>query len=85
MITNPLYAFVFIISDATDDPYIMSEPDPAKSHAMESALWELESLKSHYHPGVATAACLIDRPFPKVEFDISEKLELTTEEVCFIL
>ena len=64
----------------------MSEPDPAKCHAMESALWELETLKSHYHPGVATAAGMISKPFPKMEFDVSEKLELTTEEViCFVL
>ncbi|XP_072035045.1 nucleolar complex protein 4 homolog A-like [Amphiura filiformis] len=68
-------------NDVSSDPYVMSEPDPAKCHAMESSLWELESLKSHYYPGVATAAGLIGRPFPKVEFDVAEKLELTTEEL----
>ena len=26
----------------TSDPYDMDEPDPAKSHALESCLWELK-------------------------------------------
>ena len=59
----------------------MDETDPAKSKALESSLWELETLKSHYHPGVATAASKIDKPFPKVEWEISEYLELSTSEV----
>ena len=59
----------------------MSESDPAKCHAMESSLWEIHTLKSHYHPVVATAAALIDKPFPKLEYDVADKFELTTEEV----
>ncbi|XP_033627834.1 nucleolar complex protein 4 homolog isoform X1 [Asterias rubens] len=68
-------------SEIADDPYIMDETDPAKSKALESSLWELETLKSHYHPGVATAASKIDKPFPKVEWEISEYLELSTSEM----
>ena len=30
------------------DPYDPCEPDPAKSRAVESSLWELEALRNHY-------------------------------------
>ncbi|XP_022104594.1 nucleolar complex protein 4 homolog [Acanthaster planci] len=68
-------------SELADDPCIMDETDPAKCRAMESSLWEIQTLKSHYHPGVATAAAWTDRPLPKEEWDISEHLELSTAEM----
>lgn len=34
------------------DVYDPSEPDPAKSRAVESSLWELEALRNHYSPQV---------------------------------
>ncbi|XP_038054848.1 nucleolar complex protein 4 homolog [Patiria miniata] len=68
-------------SELEDDPYIMAETDPAKCRAMDSSLWEMQTLKSHYHPGVATAAAWIDRPLPKEEWDVSEYLELSTAEM----
>ncbi|PIK50120.1 putative nucleolar complex protein 4-like [Apostichopus japonicus] len=37
--------------DFTSDPYNHEEKDPAKSNALESCLWELETLQSHYHHG----------------------------------
>jgi U3 small nucleolar RNA-associated protein 19 len=35
------------------DVYDPSEPDPAKSRAVESSLWELEALRNHYSPQVS--------------------------------
>ena len=34
------------------DPYNAEEPDPAKSQALASSLWEVESLRAHYCPQV---------------------------------
>ena len=34
------------------DPYSPTEQDPSKSNAIDSCLWELEPLKSHYSPQV---------------------------------
>ena len=33
---------VFPSLDITQDPYLMDERDPAKCHALESSLWELQ-------------------------------------------
>jgi U3 small nucleolar RNA-associated protein 19 len=38
------------------DPFDYSERDPAKCKANESSLWEVESLKYHYCPSVASLA-----------------------------
>ena len=35
------------------DVYIASEEDPAESRAIESSLWEIESLRNHYCPQVS--------------------------------
>jgi len=46
------------ISEKTDafDVYVEDEVDPQASRAMESQLWEIEALKRHYLPSVATLA-----------------------------
>lgn len=35
------------------DPYLPGEPEPSKTRAIESSLWELEALRSHYSPHVS--------------------------------
>ena len=34
------------------DPYLAEEEDPAESRAIESSLWEMDSLRNHYAPQV---------------------------------
>lgn len=41
----------------------------------------LQTLQKHYHPDVAKAAMLINKPLSEQEEDISEVLELTVFEV----
>jgi len=36
------------------DPFIFEEMDPSKSRAIDSCLWEIQSLANHYSPDVAT-------------------------------
>ncbi len=41
------------------DPYDDQQPDPAKSRAVDSSLWELACLRNHYCPQVGcTCVCV---------------------------
>ncbi|XP_070572061.1 nucleolar complex protein 4 homolog B-like [Ptychodera flava] len=68
-------------TDITTDPYNVEEPDLSKCGAMDSSLWELKTLQSHYFHQVATSASKIDKPFPKEEWEIGELLELKHSEL----
>jgi hypothetical protein len=63
------------------DPYIMEERDPLKSQAIESSLWELQTLQNHILPNIATAAKFINMPLPAVEWDMSKILENSADDV----
>ncbi|XP_060791505.1 nucleolar complex protein 4 homolog [Neoarius graeffei] len=63
------------------DPYVMEEEDPAQCRALESSLWEVKTLQSHYHPDVSKAAKAINEALPEPEDDISKLLELSTFEL----
>ena len=47
------------------DPYDAEEEDPAKARALESSLWELETLKSHYHHEVSRFVSVFKRDMTK--------------------
>uniref|UniRef100_A0A4W4G1Y2 CCAAT-binding factor domain-containing protein n=1 Tax=Electrophorus electricus TaxID=8005 RepID=A0A4W4G1Y2_ELEEL len=64
-----------------NDPYVMEEEDPAQCRALESSLWELQTLQSHYHPAVAKAAKAINQPLPEAEDELGKLLELSTFEL----
>jgi len=64
--------------DLTEDPFDNTQEDPAKSNAIGSSLWEIESLQSHIMPQVSTAAKeLIEKGVREQELDISAVLETT--------
>ncbi|MGH0169164.1 UNVERIFIED_CONTAM: hypothetical protein FKN15_056001 [Acipenser sinensis] len=67
--------------DPSEDPYIMEEEDPAKCCALESSLWELQSLQKHYHPNVAKAASVVNKPLCQQEVDINQLLEVSAFEI----
>lgn len=46
----------------TSDPFDLDEPDPVESRALESCLWELKTLQSHYSPVVAKVVCELTNP-----------------------
>ncbi|XP_034048324.1 nucleolar complex protein 4 homolog [Thalassophryne amazonica] len=64
-----------------EDPFLMDEEDPARSHAMESSLWEIKTLQKHYHPDVSKAAVQINTSLSRKEDEISELLEITAFEL----
>nr|POF26384.1 uncharacterized protein CFP56_22533 [Quercus suber] len=57
------------------DPFSMTEPDPMLTNAIESSLWELETLRSHYHPNVATLAKILGEQFTKREYQLEDFLD----------
>ncbi|CAL4143358.1 unnamed protein product, partial [Meganyctiphanes norvegica] len=67
--------------DINSDPFIMDESDPAKCHAMESSLWEVATLKQHALPNVARACGFLDKNLPEMEYDISQFVENTYEDI----
>ena len=59
------------------DPFSMDQKDPLLTHGIDSSLWELESLQSHYHPNVATVARIISDQFTKQAYVIEDFLDHT--------
>jgi len=58
-----------------NDTFSMLEPDPSHTGAIESSLWELETLQSHYHPNVATLARIMGEQFTKREYQLEDFLD----------
>ncbi|RAR12970.1 nucleolar complex protein 4 [Stemphylium lycopersici] len=57
------------------DPFDMDESDPLLTNAIESSVWELEALQSHYHPNVATLAKIIAEQFTKRAYNLEDFLD----------
>jgi U3 small nucleolar RNA-associated protein 19 len=60
-----------------DDPFNPDEPDPILTEAIESSLWEIETLQSHYHPNVAAIARIISEQFTKQAYNLEDFLDYT--------
>lgn len=68
--------------EISNDPFLMDESDPNKSNALESALWEIQLLKSHMLPNISQAArSIIMQPLPNQEWDLGNFLELKENDV----
>ncbi|SCU80064.1 LADA_0B04852g1_1 [Lachancea dasiensis] len=57
------------------DPFKIDEKNPEFTNAINSSLWELESLTSHYHPNVATLAKIFSQPFRKHNYNLEDFLD----------
>ena len=58
-----------------EDPFDADEPDPIKTNALESSLWELDTLHTHYHPNVATLSGIMAQQFTKREYQLEDFLD----------
>ncbi|GAV04063.1 hypothetical protein RvY_14401 [Ramazzottius varieornatus] len=67
--------------DIAHDPYLIEESDMQKCRALDSSLWELKSHQSHHNPEVVKIAMMLSSELPTIEFDITEYLETSTEEM----
>ncbi|KAH7087168.1 CBF/Mak21 family-domain-containing protein [Paraphoma chrysanthemicola] len=61
--------------EGMSDPFDMAESDPMLSNAIESSVWELEALQTHYHPNVATLAKIIAEQFTKRSYNLEDFLD----------
>lgn len=64
-----------------DDPFDACEPDPVKSKASESSLWEVATLQNHVLPAISKVAGFINKNLPDIEYGIGNHVETTYEEI----
>ncbi|KAI1634939.1 CBF/Mak21 family-domain-containing protein [Biscogniauxia mediterranea] len=62
-------------SEGMEDPFIAEEEDPMETRAIDSCLWEVVQLQSHYHPNVATIAKIISEQFTKQAYNLEDFLD----------
>lgn len=62
-------------SEGLADPFLMEEEDPMRTQAIDSCLWEIVMLQSHYHPNVATLAKIISEQFTKHAYNLEDFLD----------
>lgn len=58
-----------------EDPFNEEEVDPLQTGAIESCVWELEILMTHWHPNVATLARIIKEQFTKEKYQLEDFLD----------
>ncbi|CAK7225614.1 Maturation and nuclear export of 40S ribosomal subunits interacting protein [Sporothrix bragantina] len=61
-----------LAQDGLADPFLLSEQDPMETHAVDSCLWELVQLQTHYHPNVATIAKIVSEQFTKQAYNVED-------------
>ena len=59
------------------DSFRMDEGDPMLTGAIESSLWEIETLQSHYHPNVAAISRILSEQFTKQKYNVEDFLDHT--------
>jgi U3 small nucleolar RNA-associated protein 19 len=62
-------------NEGMKDPFLADEPDPMMTNAIDSSLWEIVMLQSHYHPNVATLANIISEQFTKQAYNLEDFLD----------
>lgn len=67
-----------------DDPFDMEESDPMMTGAIDSSLWEIETLQSHYHPNVASLAKIISEQFTKQAYKMEDFLDYSYANVSAV-
>lgn len=72
-------------SEGFNDPFIADEADPMETQAIDSCLWELVQLQSHYHPNIATIAKIISEQFTKQSYNVEDFLDHSYSSVSRIL
>lgn len=73
--THSAEAKEILENEGMDDPFLLEEEDPMETHAIESSLWEIVMLQSHYHPNVATLAKIISEQFTKHSYNLEDFLD----------
>lgn len=67
------------------DTFDMTEADPMASAAIDSCLWELVMLQSHYHPNVATLAKIMSEQFTKTAYTLEVFIQVYSFNTTLML
>jgi U3 small nucleolar RNA-associated protein 19 len=81
--TRSAEAKALLESEGAEDPFDMDEEDPMETNAIESSLWEIVTLQSHFHPNVATLANIISEQFTKHSYNLEDFLDHSYGSVSF--
>ncbi|AET37489.1 ribosome biosynthesis protein NOC4 Ecym_1245 [Eremothecium cymbalariae DBVPG len=57
------------------DPFDNEQLNPELTNAIDSSLWELQTMTAHYHPNVATLAKILSQPFQKLSYNMEDFLD----------
>lgn len=60
-----------------EDPFDMNIMNPYECHALQSSLWEVETLKEHYYANVSTLAKIFSEQFLKPKYNLEDFLDHT--------
>ncbi|KAG0092680.1 hypothetical protein BGZ93_005838 [Podila epicladia] len=60
-----------------NDSYNYLEDDPMKCNALQSSLWEMQTLQNHFAPNVATLAKIFNEQFTKPSYNLEDFLDHT--------
>ncbi|KAH7328877.1 CBF/Mak21 family-domain-containing protein [Stachybotrys elegans] len=58
-----------------EDPFLPEETDPMETQAIDSCLWEVVQLQSHYHPNIATISKILSEQFTKQSYNMEDFLD----------
>lgn len=59
------------------DPFIMETDEMDKTNALESSIWEITALKSHYSPLVSSMAGIFEEKFTASDYNLEDFLDHT--------
>ncbi|KAJ1674775.1 Maturation and nuclear export of 40S ribosomal subunits interacting protein [Spiromyces aspiralis] len=59
------------------DPFDEDEKDPAKCRAIESSLWEIETLQNHFYANISTLSKVFNEPFRRPPYDLEDFMDHT--------
>jgi U3 small nucleolar RNA-associated protein 19 len=63
------------------DPFLAGEENPQLTNAIDSSLWEIYTLRSHYHAPVSTLAKIFEEAFTKPNYAMEDFLDSTYSTV----
>lgn len=67
-----------------DDPFDFEEKNPYECHALESSLWEVQTLAQHYYANVSTLAKIFSEKFLKPKYNLEDFMDHTYATVSQI-
>lgn len=64
-----------LANEGLEDPFLPDEEDPIETRAIDSCIWEIVQLQSHYHPNVATLTKIVSEQFTKQFYNLEDFLD----------